>query len=296
MAGEKVRLESRPMRGLLVACCLLAVSLTTACGRQPPPVGRVEVEPDEITLLYPGIAEYRLLWTAETPLEGRQGELRAAVHLLGRKGAVLRTFDHPLGFEWTPGATATVERMLYQSALAPPLETGTYELRIGLYDASGHHWKLSSAGAAIRVKEATEGFPAFYFSPEWEPIDSGTDRQVLGRRWLRADGVIRLGELTRPGTLWLQLAIPEPREGELELVLEEGATAPEVIVRSSCGDLSETRSGIGSHRVMLAIVPPADETLPPECEISLDANYKLISIVDRTRLTVGLESLSWLTG
>ncbi len=279
----------------LILCCLLAASWNAACERPAPPVGRVEVAPSEILLLYPGVAAYRLSWTATSPLPDRQGELRAAVHLVGKGGAVLRTFDHPLGFDWTPGATEAFDRMLFQSALAPPLEPGTYELRVGLYDAAGHLWDVSSDGATVRVDNATEGFPAFYFSPEWEPIESGTDRQILGRRWLRADGVIRLGELTRPGTLWLQLAVPDPAGGALELVLDEGATEPEVVVHNSCGDLTESRAGVGSHQLRLAIVPPADETLPPECEISIDANYRLISTEDRTRRTVGLESLSWLT-
>lgn len=283
------------MRELLVACCCAAATLLAACAQEPAAVGRVEVEPSEIRLLYPGFSEYRLTWTAERSLENRQGDLRASIHLQGADGAVLRTFDHDIGFEWSLGASGTSAQMLYQSALAPPLEAGRYALAIGLYDAAGNGWPVSSTAASVVVEDSTEGFPAFYFSPEWQPIEGGTDRQILGRRWLRADGVLRLGELTGAGTLWLQIAVPTPIEGEQELELEADATVPQVVVSCSCGDLSETVSGSGSHQLMLPIVPPADPSVPAECEISLEANYSLLAVEDRVRRTVALESLSWLS-
>lgn len=283
------------MRGLPIAVCLVAAFLAAACGENVVTVGRVEVEPGEIRLLYPGFSEYRLVWEADTVLEGRQGDLRASVHLIGSGGEVLRTFDHAIAFEWSPGTSASAGGILYQSVLGPPLEEGTYRLTFGLYDAAGNSWEVSSSGATVRVVDSMEGFPAFYFSPEWQPIEGGTDRQILGRRWLRADGVLRLGELTQSGTLWLQIAIPSPIEGDQELELDEGAAEPEVVVHNSCGDLSETRRGSGSHQLMLSIIPPEDETVPPECEIRIDANYALIAVRDRVRRTVALESLSWLT-
>ncbi len=283
------------MRRNLVVGCLLIALLSTGCGEQVTPVGSVEVHPSEIGLLYPGFSPYRLTWTAERPLEGRVGDLRAAVHLREIGGDVLRTFDHALTLDWQPGQSETVERILYQSALAPPLEPGSYALEIGLYDSVGNEWQLTTSGATVRVEESTVGLPAFYFSPEWQPIEDGTDQQVLGRRWLRADGVIRLGELTRPGTLWLQLGVPAPSAGEQELELAEGATGPEVVVGNSCGGGAELLSGSGSHELMLSIVPPADPSVPPECEISIESNYALIAVEDRARRTVALESLSWLT-
>ena len=281
--------------GPLGLCVCVTAFWAAACVPEADPVGHVEVTPAEIPLLYPGFSAYRLAWTQTEAVEGRAGELRASVHLVGPKDEVLRTFDHPLEFEWSPGAAVTTDHMLYQSVLAPPLGAGVYRLEIGLYDGSGNGWPVTSNRATVRVEDRTEGFPAFYFSPEWQPIEGGTDLQILGRRWLRADGVLRLGELTRPGRLWLQIAVPAPIEGEQLLELDPEAAEPEVRVHCSCGDLTEVRRGSGSHRVMMTIVPPDDPEVPPECEISLATNYALIAVEDRVRRTVALESLSWLS-
>ncbi len=282
-------------RRLPAVCVLTAVSWIVACGETAAPVGRVTAEPSEIRLLYPGFSGYRLEWSPEAPLDGVEGELRASIHLVGDEGQVLRTFDQKLEREWSPGATSVTEHMLYQSALAPPLGVGRYRLEIGLYDGAGNGWEVVSNEPTARVEDSSQGFPAFYFSPEWQPIESGTDLQILGRRWLRADGVLRLGELTAPGRLWLQIAIPAPLAGEQLLELDPEAAEPEVVVHCSCGDVTEVRRGSGSHQVMLSIVPPADPEVPPECEISFDANYTLIGVEDRVRRTVALESLSWLS-
>ncbi len=279
----------------LLLCGLVVAALTSACDEPPEPVGRVTVEPAEIRLLYPGFSAYRLTWAPEAELANRVGDLRASVHLKGPSGEVLRTFDHALDFEWSPGADATRDQTLFQSALAPPLEEGSYELEIGLYDGGGSAWSVASSGVTVSVEAAAEGFPAFYFSPEWLPIEGGTDLQILGRRWLRSDGLIRLGELTEPGTLWLQIGVPVPIEGEHEMRFDEGASGPEVVVSSSCGVPTQVVKGVGSHHVMLDVAPGEDGALATECELSIDANYTLISIEDRAHRTVALESLSWLT-
>ena len=280
------------MRRFLLLGVLVATFWIGACDEARPPVGGVEVKPATVRLLYPGFSEYRLTWT---PTEAIEGELRASIHLIGVDGDVLRTFDHAIGFDWTPGVTETRSQMLYQSALAPPLKEGTYKLRIGLYDAS-NHWQLTTSGASVQVDASAEGIPAFYFSPEWQPIEGGTDRQVLGRRWLRADGVIRLGELTRPGTLWLQIGVPTPFEGKQDLVLDEGATEPEVVLSSSCTHRTQTFTGSGSHQVMLPVEPGADGVLPAQCEIAIDTNFTLVAVSDGVHRTIALESLSWLGG
>lgn len=285
----------RPVTATVLWSAAFAL-LTIGCEEPAPPVGQVELQPREISLRYPGFSGYRLLWKAEAPVEGRVGDLRAKVHLLGEDGDVLRTFDHVMDFEWSPGVSESREQMLFQSALAPPLGEGEYELEIGLYDEGGNVWEVTSPGATVRVEPATEGFPAFYFSPEWLPIETGTDLQILGRRWLRADGLIRLGELTRPGTLWLQIGIPTPREGEHELVLDEGATEPQVEVRSTCGTPSQRLQGVGSHQVMLEIGPGEDGVLAAQCEVAIDANYTMVALEDGARRTIALECLSWLTG
>jgi hypothetical protein len=279
------------MKSTLTFYCLVAAVLVVGCEEPDEPVGRAEIAPSEISLGYPGFARYRITWTAEDELAGRSGDLRASVHLVNSDGDAVRTFDHPLGFEWSPGVTDSQERMIFQSALAPPLAEGDYELRIGLYDGT-RGWELTTNQPVVRVSRSGEGFPVFYFSPEWLPVEGGVDRQVLGRRWLRDDGVLRLGELTRPGTLWLQIGVPVAVAGEQELELDEGATEPVVTLTSSCADFSASYVGNGPHQVL---IPIKDDPLPTECELAIDTNYTLISLEDRQHRTIALESLSWLS-
>ncbi len=284
------------MRAARSLFCPAVALLAVACGSSEPPVGHVDVAPSEIRLVYSGFSEYQLTWQPETPLDGVVGDLRAKVHLKGDDGKVLRTFDHSLDFDWSVGSSRPTRQVLYQSALAPALGEGEYELDIGLYDEGGNRWAVTSSSPVVRVEDASEGFPAFYFSPEWLPIEGGTDLQILGRRWLKADGLIRLGELTAPGALWLQIGVPEARDGELEMLFEDGATAPEVVVSSSCGVPSQTLRGSGPHHVLLEVRAGDEGVLPEECELAIDANYTLIAIESQVRRTVALESLCWLTG
>ena len=289
-------------KALIIGC--LAAGLLAACGDDAPPVASVEMTPGELTLAYPGFAEYELQWTLEAPLENRQGDLAAFVHLLDDDGAVLRTFDHALPFEWTAGATESYRQKIFQSALAPALETGTYELTIGLYDAA-NRWPLATSGGEVRsfehriatvvVPEVKDRFPAFYFSPEWLPVEGGTDRQILGRRWLREDGVIRLGELTRAGSLWLLVGVPTGEGEDLEIVLDEGADRQIVTLTSGCDGSVASITGSGSHDVAIPVTAGPGGALPEECEISIEANYYLTSTKDGSRRTVALESLSWLS-
>lgn len=282
---------------------LAIVALAAGCSDEPAPVASVAVEPARLQLSYPGFAEYTLEWSVEAPLAGRQGDLHAFVHLLDSRGVLERTFDHSVSFAWETGATSTYRQKIFQSVLAPPLELGTYDLTIGLYDSAGNRWPLATAGeevrsleygiATVEVIEAGPGYPAFYFSPEWLPVEGGTDRQILGRRWLRENGVIRVGELTRPGTLWLLAGIPSPIEGKQELVLAEGAAEPVATFRADCAGQSTSVAGSGSHEVTIAIGPDEAGELPRECEIAIETNYHLVSVEDRARRTVALESLSW---
>ena len=75
------------------------------------------------------------------------------VHLLDSGGSIARTFDHPLPGEWISGREEEYSIALYQSALAPPLNDGTYRLTVGLYDDSGMRWPLESVGGAVAVQD-----------------------------------------------------------------------------------------------------------------------------------------------
>ena len=279
------------MKRPLALYYLIAAALLSGCEEPEESIGTAVIEPAEIQLGYPGFANYQITWSPTSAPTEAAGDLRASVHLVNADGETLRTFDHAIDFDWASGTTEIRERMLFQSALAPPLAEGEYRLRVGLYDSS-REWAISINEPVVRVDKSGEGFPAFYFSPEWLPVEGGVDRQVLGRRWLRDDGVLRLGELTRPGTLWLQIGVPVAVAGEQELEFEEGATAPEVTLSSTCGDFAATYVGNGPHYVL---VPIGGEPMPSECELAIDANYTLISLEDRQHRTIALESLSWLS-
>ncbi len=274
----------------------LALSLA-ACEAPGPPVARLAVGPEVLEVTYPGYTQMTLTWEHEAreALEDLAGEPRVFVHLLDEGGAVTRTFDHSLPFEWQEAGSAEYQIKLYQSALAPPLAAGSYPLSIGLYDREGNRWPLEVAGeeiddgeylvATVEVLEPASGFPMFYFSPEWKAIETGNDRQVLGRRWLGESGSLRVTRVGRPGTLWLQIGIPgEAAEGKV-FVLSEGAAEPTVSVRGDCGAFEATASGAGSHEVEIPI--------DAECEITFEPNFYLESKGTLDRDSIALENLAW---
>ncbi len=288
------------------APAVLALSLA-ACRAPGPPVARLSVGPEVLEVTYPGYTELSLSWDHESRerLEGLVGEPRVFVHLLDEGGGVTRTFDHPIPFEWSDAGSAEYEIKLYQSALAPPLAAGSYPLSIGLYDRDGNRWPLEVEGeeiddaeylvATVEVLEPASGFPMFYFSPEWKAIETGNDRQVLGRRWLGESGSLRVTRIDRPGTLWLQVGVPaEAAEGKV-LVLAEGAAEPAVRIRSDCGAFEATASGAGSHEVEIPIEAgvAASEGEEPECAIVFEPNFYLESKGTLDRDSVALENLAW---
>jgi hypothetical protein len=293
------------MRALRVSSILplIVLFLVAGCERSAPPVAEVSVQPTEVQLGFPGTAPLEFEWRVGETLEGLQGKPRVFVHLLEEDGEVVRTFDHPLPFEWRPGATETYVWNIEQSALVPALEEGSYRLTIGLYDMAGNRWPLDVDGeevadveyhaATLNATQDEAGFPRFYFSASWLPVEGGTDRQVLGRRWLAEDGVLRIGEITAPGTVRLLVGIPSDEAIAQELVMEGEASEPAVTIGSSCGDAQVTVTGNGSHWVEIPIEAGEDGAVPPECELSIDANYYLLSLESLERRTAALESVSW---
>jgi len=286
--------------GVLVLIC----GLHLGCPSTEAPVGEIRVEPERVELPYPGFATIRLHWTMQADLGPNVNSPMVFVHLLDSGGAVARTFDHPLPAEWIAGEQEDYVIDLYQSALAPPLSDGTYRLTLGLYDASGMRWPLSSAfgpvagteyqvGEVVVDNESVEA-PMFFFSPSWLTLEAGTDSQILGRRWLSGEGTVRVANLPGRGTLWLSLRIPDVEGSEAaQLALDEGATEPIVIVSGSCGIEETTVEGVGVQKIYFDLSPDESEDAPAECEISLSPNFSLIEDESPIQRSVALELISW---
>src|SRR5258708_1346167 len=101
------------------------------------------------------MATLRLSWPRAAGAGGEESRSEPLVflHLLGPKGQVLRTFDHPFPQHWVAGTPVSYDVKLYQSALAPPLDPGKYRLTVGLYDQGGRRWALAGLGEPIARQE-----------------------------------------------------------------------------------------------------------------------------------------------
>ncbi len=147
--------------------------------------------------------------------------------------------------------------------------------------------------------ESVSRTPQFFFSASWLPVEGGTDLQILSRRWLPEDGVIRLGGISAPGKLWLLVGVPEGGGALQEPVLDAGEVEQIVEVTTTCGGAAVRLSGPGSHPVELPItIPDASaeedgEAGPADCEVRFAANYYLMSHEGDQSRTVVLEVLSW---
>jgi hypothetical protein len=272
------------------------------CRDSAPPVAELEVEPTDIELAYPGFLNLRLSWQLKSELGEAEGEPLILVHLLDEPGSVIRTCDHELRFDWEPGRSQEYEIKVYQSALAPPLPAGEYHLSVGLYDLGGNRWPLAVQGeevdryeysvAKVSVSGESENTPMFYFSPSWLGLEGGTDRQVLGRRWLTGEGTIRVAEIPTPGSLWMAVRIPALEPDVEELNLEEGAEQPAVLVASSCGGAEIGVSGFGTHEIEVSLGEEGSEP-PDECEVTIKPNFYLLKLDTLVRRSVALDLLSW---
>ena len=154
-----------------------------------------------MNLPYPHVAPLNLRLKPTGALDGLQGKPRVFVHVLDGGRRLLRTFDHPLPEDWTPGRAQSYEIELYQSAIAERLPTGAYELTFGLYDDSGKsRWPLAVDGVEVGRREyrlatlvvpAADGpSPSFEFTGAWLPVEPGSSKQVVARRCLPGEGTI----------------------------------------------------------------------------------------------------------
>lgn len=272
-----------------------------ACAPTEAPVARVEVSPDSTDLGYSELRKVELSWDVLQPL-GEGGESpRVMVHLLDGPGNVLRTFDHDFPESWRPGDTVRYEVPIHQSALGSPLRAGRYQLSVGLYGPSGERWPLDMADREIDTGEYEVGeitvsqpdvTPVFRFSEVWQPIEAGTDRQILGRRWLVGEGSIWVSKADSLHSVWMVLWIPADESGVSRLVVEGDSKEPLVVLSSMCGGAEVEVLGVGRHEVEVAVgADPSGDA--GECEIRLQPNFHLLMIPSGERRTVLLESVAW---
>lgn len=303
---EVERPAASPRSGSRTAALGAAVALGMAlagCDPTPPePVARLTVSPAQVELAYPWSAVFSVDWELTAPLAPSSSDPTQAaqvfVHLLDAAGAVVRTYDHPLPFSWSPGERRRSSIEVWQSALAPPLPPGDYDLTVGLYDVgTGRRWALSTEGEAVdereyrvaRVRVPSAGADPgvdFGFRGAWQ-IHEGSDRQVLARRTLRNDGAIDITGLQGPVQLQLGLFVPEPT-GAGRTVLLAGAERAELRVSSPCADEEEVLDTPGYHRVALTLRPPANR----RCTVLLEPSFVLVTLDSLDRRSASLERLS----
>jgi hypothetical protein len=281
----------------LIAITVLGLS---ACGK-PAPVAQVEVTPRLVQLPFSQVQTVHLNWTPTASL----GDERPTVfvHLLDSKQKVARTFDHPFPQRWTEGATVGYDLKLYQSAMAPPLNPGKYQVVVGLYGKKGKRWPLSGLGDPVGRDEYkafevqvpnSDSHPRFAFSPNWMEAEAGGDRQVLARRWLVDRGAIRLVDQRNPGTVWMVVQIPSTKQTDYRVVLDQGASAPSVTIRGNCGCPETNITGPGLHEVELALdaPPPGDF-----CHLLLSSSFVLEPLTKAgTKRSASLENVAWIPG
>lgn len=287
---------------LLPLAALAALSLCAlGCGEESTtPVASVQAQPTKVRLGHAEVQTLRLTWSPTLPLGDDAGQPMVFVHLLDAKKKVLRTFDHPFPQRWREGTPVVDEVKLHQSALAPPIPPGTYQLTVGLYGRDNRRWALQGLGEEVDRQEyaaaqvevpAQDPGPTFNFSNTWLPVEPGGDRQMLARRWLVGRGGIRMPGVPGPGAVYLALRIP-PAEGQGEkLVLKDGESVPSVLLRGTCGPVETSISGPGMHEVEMPVgAPPAEGN----CRIILIPNYYLQSPGVKDRRAVALENLAWM--
>jgi hypothetical protein len=274
------------------------VVLSLACAAPEQPVGELAIDSQSVEMSYPQAVRVALTWTMRSPLEELVGTPRVFLHLVDASGEVVRTFDHDLPRPWSVGGETTYDVVLSESALVPALLDGQYALTAGIYDGAGHRWPLTVAGEEVRPLEyriatvtasGSEITPQFFFSSEWLPVEGGTDLQILARRWLAEDGVLRLSEIPGEGTLYLRIGIPR-ESGSQELVMTDESSVPAVRISTTCGDYETDVSGSGSH---VAEVPVSAEIEGNACDVSFSSNFHLLSRDNMSRRTLALEDLSW---
>jgi hypothetical protein len=295
---------SRTALGRFGGALVVAASalLGVACGRSPERVATLAVAPAELRLPFPGFERIDVTLTPRAELPPGS-EPKLFLHLLDEPGSVLRTFDLVVPGAWEVGRPIAFAATLYQSALADPLDSGTYILTAGLYVREGDRFALATearevarleyAVATVTVPAPEATLPAVRFSSGWLPAVPGQDRQVLVRRVLDGAGpaTFQIGPLAPPGRILLRLAPAALAGGRLEI--GPGSDSARVRLRSSCGGVEAELAGDVAVETLLD-VPPAGG--PVECDVELAPNFVVRSPEDGRERSIAVEVLAWRAG
>jgi len=289
-------------RNLQLLVALSACLALAGCQEAPNPVANLRVAPAQLGLPFPHYQAVEITIDMVEPIEAAPVPW-VMVHLLDLSGSVVRTFDHPLPDEWVPGQSQSYTIDLYQSALAPPLDPGVYQLSAGLYDAAGNRWALLTEGeqvhrleyavGAVEVLQGAGSAPKFLFSPTWMATEAGTDVQILGRRWLRSEGAIRLESVATEGTVRLDLRIEAPDPQLEDLVLDEGFNRVQLDVATTCGEETWSLTGVGTHVLEIPVGQLTENEPADGCEISLTPHYRVVTRRNLNSRALALDLLAW---
>jgi hypothetical protein len=292
----------RRRAGAVAATLLALAAALGGCSRSPVAVAALTVEPAEIRLPFPGFETLEITLTPREPLPSG-GEPQLFLHLLDEPGSVLRTFDLPVPGPWTVGRPIELSARIHQSALADPLDSGSYVLTAGLYLVDGGRFTLSTRGpeisrleyevAKVAVPAAEAALPALRFSDGWLPATPGQDRQVLVRRSLDGGGpaTFQIGPLAAPGELLLRVAPAPAATGRIEI--SPGAESARVRLRSSCGGVEAELPGDVAVETRLE-VPAAASAV--HCDVELAPNFIVRSAEDGRPRSIAVEVIAWRSG
>jgi hypothetical protein len=273
-----------------------------ACGK-PAPVAHLEVRPESLKLGYPDYRELHLSWEPTAALDPEAGPPTIFVHLLDRHGKIVRTYDHPFPEPWQEGTPVTGTVRIFQSALAPPLPAGQYQLTLGLYGTrSGKRWPLDVAArdlgrqeypvVNVEVPPPAKG-PRLGFAGKWLASEPSGSRQIVALRWLDGPGALRVQGLPGPGSLWLEIQIPAGTGAAEKLVFDGPSNSPSVIVSGTCGNGVETGiSGSGVHEID---IPTDGAAADGSCEVRLRPNFHLLKagLPHGGPRSVALQKVAW---
>lgn len=207
---------------------LIAVAFSlVSCTREKEPIASVRVTPTTLVLRHGQCAPLKFDWNPTLPLVKRDGTPRVFVHLLDGPHQLVRTFDHSLPFQWTPGRAESYDIDVCHSALAPPLAAGAHVLKIGIYDDMiGYRWPLDAPGvetgnrsyqvAGVSVPASGGSIPGFVFESGWQLPETAGDKQIVARRQFRSGATLVLSGVSESGVVKL-IVRPSAQSGALTI-------------------------------------------------------------------------------
>lgn len=240
----------QPMNRLISTLAAVAALLFANCSREPEYIATLDVAPKTPVLRAGQCVPLTLTWTPAAELTRREGRPTVFVHLLDGPHNLVRTYDHPLAIAWQIGSTAKYDIDLCESAIAPALPAGTYNLKVGLYDdVIGYRWPLKTGGVdagkrsyrvgQVVVPASGGAVPKFDLAGNWGAREEVKDKQIRARQRFTSGARMTVAGVTAPGVVRLAIQVPDGTKG---------ATT----VQNSCGGEWSTTAP-GSHLTELPV-------------------------------------------